>query len=200
MAASLAVPGAALAHPGGPAPSAKNGLPIAAISHGEMAIIDQHLDDIVELARAQAATDGPMRRLMNHFGVQYAYCGWGLAPGGVMREDSPFNPCAHAYLAAAKELLLAMTRAPASRTRALEILERIERRRTASPQAGEICSSSGDTFTTGAIVRPRLADVASDPITASLGFGFVFLVAGGILAATAARRRSPEQDRMRAVQ
>ncbi|GBD47115.1 hypothetical protein [Methylopila sp. Yamaguchi] len=189
LAAGVFAPAAALAHSGGPSTDG-GGLPIAPISHGEMAIIDEHLDEIVALAEAQAATDGPVRRLVNHFGVQFAYCGWGLAPGGVSREASPFNPCAHAYLAAAKELLHAMARAPSSRLRANAILESIEARRAASPEAAAICSSSASPFNTAAIVRPRLTDVLSDPATASAGLGLVFFAVGGGVAAMAGRRRA----------
>ncbi|MDR4306597.1 hypothetical protein IHQ68_08200 [Chelatococcus sambhunathii] len=197
VAAAFSAPGAALAHSGGPVPSAEGGLPIAPISHGEMAIINQHLDEIVALAKVQTATEGPVRRLTNHFGVQFAYCGWGLAPGAVSREDSPFNPCAHAYLAAAKELLLAMADAPESRRRASAILERIDARRAASPEAGVICSSSGNMFNTAAIVRPKIADVVRDPATASAGVGLFLLFAGAAAVAAAVRRRVVDQDQER---
>ena len=186
----LAIPGAASAHSGAPGGGDRTGLPIPPVSHGEMALIDERLDEIVALAKRQGESDGPVRRLYNHYGVQFAYCLWGLAPGGVTREDSPFNPCAHAYLAAAKQLLVVMSREPGSAAPAQKILARLEARRRITPEAGEICSSSGEAFNTAAVVRPRLADVARDPAFAFLGLGAMLALAGGGLAVRSARPRS----------
>lgn len=186
--AFMSGPGVAFAHSGGAGGGPPAGLPIPAISHGEMALVDERLDEIVALAKRQAATDGSMRRLYNHYGVQFAYCFWGLAPGGVTREDSPFNACAHAYLATAKQLLVVMSREPASSGAATEILERLEARKLVTPEAGEICSSSGDSFDTASLVRPQLAEVVRDPACAFLALGSVLVVASGGLAASSMRR------------
>ncbi|MFD1703398.1 hypothetical protein ACFSCV_10320 [Methylopila henanensis] len=188
--ALASVSGAASAHSGGPVDGANAGLPIPQISHGEMALVDERLGEIVALAKRQAATDGSVRRLYNHYGVQFAYCLWGLAPGGVTREGSPFNPCAHAYLAAAKQLLVVMSREPASAGPALAIIDRLETRRRATPEAGAICSSSAQTFNTAAVVRPRLTEIVRDPASAAIGFAATGLLAGGGLAAGSLRRRS----------
>lgn len=159
-----------------------------------MALIDEQLDDIVALAKRQAASDGPMRRLYNHYGVQFAYCFWGLAPGGVTREDSPFNPCAHAYLAAAKQLLVAMSRERASAATAQAISARLEARRRITPEAGEICSSSGEAFNTAAVVRPQLSDIVRDPASAFLGLGAVLALAAAGFFAHSVRSRSKPSD------
>lgn len=190
VAASVSAPGVAFAHSGGSGEGPGTGLPIPPISHGEMALVDERLDEIVALARRQMASDGPMRRLYNHYGVQLAYCFWGLAPGGVTREDSPFNPCAHAYLATAKQLLVVMSREPASSGAAAAILARLEARRRVTPEAGEICSSSGETFDTASVVRPRWADVVRDPACAFIALGAVLCVASGGLAAGSLTRSS----------
>ncbi|MFK8252943.1 hypothetical protein [Ancylobacter terrae] len=188
--ASALLPSMAVAHSGGSAEGPRSGLSIPPISHGEMALVDERLDEIVALARRQSATDGPIRRLYNHFGVQLAYCFWGLAPGGVTREDSPFNACAHAYLATAKVLLVEMSRQPASSHAALAILDRLEARRRETPEAGEICSSSGEAFNTASVVRPRLAEMVADPGVAAIILGVMLLLAGGGVAAGSLRRSS----------
>ena len=192
LVALTAIPGAALAHSGGAGDGPATGLPIPPIPHGEMALVDERLDEIVALARRQAATDGQMRRLYNHYGVQFAYCLWGLAPGGVTREDSPFNPCAHAYLAAAKQLLVVMSREPASARPARAILGRLEARRRETPAASELCSSSGESFNTASLVRPSLSDVVRDPAVAVIGLGAMLVLAGG---AAAARSLGPVSHR-----
>lgn len=182
----IAMPAAALAHSGGA--SGGTGLPIAAISHGEMMLVDERLPEIVALAKAQMASDGPVRRLLNYYNVQRAYCLWGLAPGGVSREDSPFNLCAHAYLAAAKEMLLAMSREPASRAAALGIIARLEDRRQALPDAWAICSSSNEGFDTSSVIRPVFAEVAADPAIRAAGAGGACAFAGMAFTLVALRR------------
>lgn len=190
LVAWTAGPGVAFAHSSGSGDGPRAGLPIPPISHGEMMLVDEQLDEIVALAERQAASDGPMRRLYNHYGVQFAYCFWGLAPGSVTREDSPFNPCAHAYLATAKQLLVVMSREPASSVAAHAILDRLEARRRATPEAGEICSSSGETFDTAAVVRPRLTEVVRDPAFTFIAAGAMLVLASGGLAASSMRRPS----------
>ncbi|MFC7052598.1 hypothetical protein ACFQI3_07850 [Hansschlegelia quercus] len=190
LVALTSIPSEASAHSPGSGDAFRAGLSIPAISHGEMALIDERLDEIIALARVQTPSDGPMRRLYNHYGVQFAYCLWGLAPGGVAREDSPFNACAHAYLAAAKQLLLVMSRESSGATSALAILDRLEARRRAAPEAGEICSSSGETFNTATIVRPRLVDIARDPASAIMSLAAMLLLTGGGYAVRSLRLRS----------
>jgi hypothetical protein len=187
---SLTAPTFALAHSGGASPAGGAGLAIAAISHGEMALIDEHLQEIVSLAKVQTASAGPARRLLNYYNVQLAYCFWGLAPGGVLREESPFNPCAHAYLAAAKALLLVMAQEPSSQRPAADILARLEQRRQAMPEAGAICSSSDEGFNTSAIVRPAFSEVVADPATRFVGAGGLLAMLGLGLAFTATRRKT----------
>ena len=47
-----------------------------------------------------------MWRLEDYLSLQSFACLWGLVPGSVTDEASPFNECSHAYLAAARALLL----------------------------------------------------------------------------------------------
>jgi hypothetical protein len=41
-----------------------------------------------------------MTRIENYVNLQSFACLWGLVPGSLKDEGSPFNECAHAYLAA----------------------------------------------------------------------------------------------------
>ena len=62
----------------------------------------------MDLASRAVDTSEPFRRVLNYAEIQYSYCLWGRMPGSVTDEESPFNECAHAYLAATKAVLLAM--------------------------------------------------------------------------------------------
>ncbi len=69
-----------------------------------MAVISGYRGAILDLAQRQTQTDPTFRRLYNHGNLQYTYCLWGLMPGSLMDEESPFNECSHAYLATTKAL------------------------------------------------------------------------------------------------
>ena len=84
------------------------GIPIPEISHGEMAVMADYRDQIIDLASQATDTNEPFRRVLNYAQIQYSYCLWGRMPGSVTDEQSPFNECAHAYLAATKAVLIAM--------------------------------------------------------------------------------------------
>lgn len=67
---------------------------------------------IIDLASRAVDTNEPFRRMLNYAEIQYSYCLWGRMPGSVTDEESPFNECAHAYLAATKAVLLSMREMP----------------------------------------------------------------------------------------
>ncbi|MGO7420398.1 hypothetical protein ACCT09_10495, partial [Rhizobium ruizarguesonis] len=78
------------------------GLDIPEISHGEMAVMSDYRSGIIDLASRAVDTNESFRRMLNYAEIQYSYCLWGRMPGSVTDEESPFNECAHAYLAATK--------------------------------------------------------------------------------------------------
>lgn len=104
---ALGWPISVAAHGGGSSGS-QAGIPIPSLTHGEMAVIDPYYRRIVALAAAATDTDETFRRVLNFAQIQRSYCLWGVMPGGISDEESPFNECSHAYLAAAKAVLLRM--------------------------------------------------------------------------------------------
>lgn len=190
LAFMLLAPGAALAHSGGSASGGQNGLPIDPISHGEMAVVADHRAEIIALANARADAGGPLRRLLNYHNVQSAYCLWGLVPGGVTDEASPFNGCSHAYLAAAKALLLTMAETPGSQRPARDILDRIDSDVSRAP-FDVICAASAERFNTASLVTPEWGQIVRD----ASPVGGALLASASLCGLLLTRRRATRTSR-----
>jgi hypothetical protein len=91
----------------GPRPE---GVSIPSLTHGQMAVIRDNLPAIRVLAGDRLGFDLTTWRLEDYLNLQSFACLWGIVPGSIMDEDSPFNECAHAYLAAGRALLLQLSR------------------------------------------------------------------------------------------
>ena len=135
------------------------GIQIPSLTHGQMAVIARHRGDILALAQAQTVTDPTFRRLYNHGNLQYTYCLWGLMPGSLNDEESPFNECSHAYLAAAKALLTYMATMPSAERDAKALISDIDAEMVQSGASWILCQFSGETFSTGAVIEPRWREV-----------------------------------------
>ncbi|WP_108130678.1 hypothetical protein [Gemmobacter caeni] len=141
------------------------GVPIAEITHGQMPIIADHAGEILALA-ARVAGDTDFARILNYARIQRAWCGWGLVPGSISDEISPFNACSHAWLAATRELILRMDAAGTS-AQARDLARRIDAEMLMSQTALDLCAYSASPYDTAGLVRPVWADVLRHP--ASLG-------------------------------
>ncbi|CDX16301.1 conserved exported hypothetical protein [Mesorhizobium plurifarium] len=148
----LAAP--AQAHSGSSVPPPP-GIQIPSLTHGQMAVIARYRGDILALAQAQTVTDPTFRRLYNHGNLQYTYCLWGLMPGSLGDEESPFNECSHAYLATAKALLTYMATMPSAAHGAKALISDIDAEMVRSGASWILCQFSGETFSTGAVIEPR---------------------------------------------
>lgn len=160
-------------------PRNETGIPITAITHGEMAIIERHVGDIFAVAGAVRDADPTFLTLLRYARLQYADCLWGLVPTSISDEASPFNECSHAYLAAAKEVLLRMRDMTVVQGQANEIVSRISYEAALEGAAFVGCIYSGEGFNTADIVRPQWHDVPFHPPTllALVGaFGFLPLM------------------------
>ncbi|WP_088347900.1 MULTISPECIES: hypothetical protein [Rhodomicrobium] len=153
----------ARAHHPSRAPAYATGLPIPNLVHGQMAVIARYRSAILNLADRQAPTDDRFRRLRNFANIQYSYCLWGLAPGSVADEESPFNECAHAYLAATQALLLHMREMPRASGAVQALVAEIDMEMLRDGASLILCRYSGEAFNTGEIVKPRWAEVVSHP-------------------------------------
>jgi hypothetical protein len=145
-------PQTAAAHGGSSGPHA--GIAVPSLSHGEMAIIAPYYGRIVALAASANDTNEPFRRVLNFAQIQRTYCLWGIMPGSVADEDSPFNECSHAYLAAAKLLLLQMRDMVAEKQAAGELVSEIDARLVQSGLSLTLCRFSNESFDTAALIRP----------------------------------------------
>ena len=124
-----------------------------------MAVIARHRAAILALAEKQPQTDPTFRRLLDHGNLRSAYCLWGLMPGSILDEQSAFNGCSHAYLAAAKALLIHMKTMAAAQQPAEALISAIDAELVQSGSSWVLCQYSADTFSTGAIVEPRWRDL-----------------------------------------
>ncbi|MEI9403762.1 hypothetical protein [Mesorhizobium argentiipisi] len=135
------------------------GIQIPSLTHGQMAVIARYRGDILDLAQRQTVTDPTFRRLYNHGNLQFTYCLWGLMPGSLGDEESPFNECSHAYLATAKALLTYMATMPSAERNAKALISDIDADMVRSGASWILCQYSGEAFSTGAVVKPRWRDI-----------------------------------------
>ncbi|WP_245314344.1 hypothetical protein [Rhizobium sp. R634] len=154
----LFIAGDCLAH-GRSAGGSDAGLDIPEISHGEMAVISDYRRGIIALASQAVDTNEPFRRILNYAEIQYSYCLWGRMPGSVTDEESPFNECAHAYLAATKAVLMAMRDMPREAQVAGEIISAVDADMVGRGLTLITCRFSGETFNTADIIKPRWSQV-----------------------------------------
>ncbi len=131
------------------------GLPIAAITHGQMRALAPYRGTILNLAARHLHEDETLRRLTNHARIQFAWCLWGLVPGTVRDEESPFNGCAHAYLAAARAVLLRLHEVAPDSPQVRPLVHEVETAMLAEATALELCGFSADAFDTARFVAPE---------------------------------------------
>lgn len=158
------------------------GLPVPEISHGEMAVIFDYHGRIMDLASKAVDTTEPFRRVLNYAEIQYSYCLWGQMPGSVTDEESPFNECTHAYLAATKAVLLAMRDMPQEAIAASEIASAADVDMIRRGLSLVTCRFSGEGFNTADIVRPRWSEIPLHPASMASLTGFAAILAAGFFA------------------
>ncbi len=162
------------------------GIAIAAISHGEMPVVANYRSQILDLAARQPVTDPILRRLSGFVSLQYFACFWGLVPGSLTDEQSPFNECSHAYLAGARALIAHMAAMPGNQSAAKELQERIKAEIAADPNAAAVCSNSSQTFDSADVIGP---DWQLAPRHAPTVLTFSALAALFVMGLAVARRR-----------
>lgn len=170
-------------------PEEIKGIPIASLSHGQMAVIADYRSDIMKLAAQERQVDDTFVRLLNYGNIQYTYCLWGLVPGTLADEESPFNECAHAYLSAARELLSHMRETSANKEAVEDLVSRIDADMVRKESSFVLCQYSADTFDTASVVRPVWSDIPKHlpSLAAFSGLGLAFAAAGMVLGKRRAR-------------
>jgi len=124
-----------------------------------MAVIAPYYGRIVALAENASDTDETFRRLLNFAQIQRAYCLWGMMPGSVSDEESPFNECSHAYLAAAKAVLLHMRTMKNETAPVGNLVSEIDATLVRNNLSLILCKFSGESFNTADMIRPKLTDI-----------------------------------------
>jgi hypothetical protein len=130
------------------------GVAIPAITHGEMLVVGKYRDRILDLAARQPRTDPTLRRLAGFVSLQHFACFWGLVPGSLSDETSPFNECSHADLAGARALLAHMVGMPGDQSAARALEARIDTEIASDPAFSVLCSNSNQAFDSGIIIGP----------------------------------------------
>lgn len=175
---AIVVPALSAAAHGRFVPGDTSGVPIPNLTHGEMAVLIPHRADIMKLARSVRTQDADFRTLERYAGIQYSNCLWGLVPGSIADEESPFNACSHAYLAAVKELLVRMHIGRLGSSEVGALVSRIDAEMTLSGAALIGCRYSGDSFNTAEVIRPQWNSVPTHlPSLFSLAGSIVLLPA-----------------------
>lgn len=164
-------------------PTEIQGIPIASLSHGQMAVIADYRSEIMKLAAQERQVDDTFVRLLNYGNIQYTYCLWGLVPGTLGDEESPFNECAHAYLSAARELLSHMRETSANKAAVEDLISRIDSDMVRRQSSFVLCQYSADTFDTASVVRPVWRDIPGHlPSLATFsGLGLALIGIGMVL-------------------
>ena len=171
-----------------------DGISIPSLTHGQMAVISDNLSAIRALASARIGFDMTTWRLEDYLNLQSFACLWGVVPGSIADKSSPFNECAHAYLAAARALLLHLREAPGADHKAVDaLIGKVEAEMLANGASLTLCRFSDEPFNTNDIIFPRWTEVPLHPPTAASA-AVVLIVIGGA-AWGAWPRRSVRQQR-----
>jgi hypothetical protein len=192
--ACLCASPAAAHHRVDPADISVGGVDILNLTHGEIEVVAGHAAAILDLARAQVRTDPRFRRLANFASLQRTYCLWGLVPGSLTDEHSPFNPCTHAYLAALNLLLRHMQDMPDRPAAARALRKTIEDEMKRGEAAFEVCRHGGEAINTAKVITPRWRDIAAHPPSLVAFAGLISMIMAGASALTKGRRREPRRS------
>lgn len=151
------------------------------LSHGQMRAIADNAAAIMSMADRQDPTDPTMRRLQSFVSLQRFACAWGLMPGSVTDEDSPFNECAHAYLAATRALLIHIRAMPGNAAEKSTLVGKVQTQMLEDGASLILCRFSDESFNTADYVAPHWADILSHPPTALALGGMTAVIAGSAL-------------------
>ena len=175
--------------PGARDGSAPVGISIPSLTHGQMAVISDNLSAIRALASARIGFDMTTWRMEDYLNLQSFACLWGLAPGAISDEQSPFNECAHAYLAAGRALLLQLREAPGADHKAVDaLIGKIEVEMLATGASLTLCRYSDEPFNTNEVIFPRWTEIPSHPPTATFAALLLVAVGGAVWGAWPRRR------------
>jgi hypothetical protein len=106
-----------------------------------------------------------MRRLRDYVNLQFFACLWGVVPGSIRDEGSPFNECSHAYLAGAQALLMHLRQMPGNRQAVEALVTKIELEMLQNNTSLALCRYSDEPFKTDALIAPHWTEIPFHPPT-----------------------------------
>ncbi len=176
----------------GPPPE---GVSIPSLTHGQMAVIRDNLPAIRALANARLGFDLTSWRLEDYLNLQSFACLWGIVPGSIADEDSPFNECAHAYLAAGRALLLQLGQAPGADHKAIDaLIGKIEVEMLAEGASLNLCRYSDEPFNTNEIIWPHWRRIPFHAPSAMLAAAMFAAIGVAVWGAWPRRRAPPLRE------
>ncbi len=165
------------------------GIRIPSLTHGQMAVIAANKAAILRLAERHAHGDDVLKRLINFVNIQFSFCLWGLVPGSLGDDASPFNECSHAYLAAARSVLVRLQETADSP--AVEALTtKIDREMLQNNASLTLCRYSDEPFNSAQVITPHWSD-APFHLPTLLTFFSVLLMGASLVAAVVLLGRRP---------
>jgi hypothetical protein len=173
-----------------------SGISFSNLPHGQLKIVERYRPAILDLADRQISPDLQTRTLQNYVNLQHAYCLWGLVPGSITNENSAFNACSHAYLAASKALLDHLQKAADNRSEAGDLLSKINTAMIADATALAMCSNGIAPLNTAEIIMPEWADVSFNPLTGlAWAVAFAAIAGAGGMARSGRKRENARPPR-----
>ena len=175
------------------------GVSIQSLTHGQMAVIRDNLPAIRALASARLGFDLTTWRLEDYLNLQSFACLWGIVPGSITDENSPFNECAHAYLAAGRALLLQLAHEPEADHKSIDaLIGKIEVEMLADGASMNLCRYSDEPFNTNEIIWPHWGMVPFHPPTAMMAAAVFAAIGAGVWGAWLRRTVRPLHERAKA--
>ena len=176
----------------GPRPE---GISIPSLTHGQMVVIRDNLPAIRALAGDRLGFDLTTWRLEDYLNLQSFACLWGIGPGSVADEDSPFNECAHAYLAAGRALLLQLGREPGADHKSIDaLISKIEVEMLADGASMNLCRYSDEPFNTNEVIWPHWGMALFHPPTAMVAVAAFAAIGAAVWGAWPRRSVSPLRE------
>ena len=173
-----------LPDPNGP----HNGLFVPPVMHPQMPAMAAEAGATRRVAEQLLWDDRDGRRLLQFLEYQSFACLWGRVPGSITDENSPFNRCAHAYLAGVQALLVRLQLVRGDHAAVRRLTQAIADDPMA---AAPLCQFSAEGFWTGTIIGPDWPDLLHHPEVLTWFGGLLLLAGSSVFLVIAGLRRLP---------
>jgi hypothetical protein len=184
----------ARAHHRDAANTALAGISIPSLMHNQMGVIANNMTAILDLANRQIRADPHLRRLQTFINLQFFACVWGIVPGSLDDENSPFNECSHAYLAATWALLIHLQAVSDDHAAVEALARKVEREMLDNGASLFVCRYSDEPFNTAEIIGPHWSEIPGHVPSAAVFLGLPLAIMGcGWMAALRRYKRTQDE-------